>query len=61
MNAIQREDLTDASPDLFGIEREARGRFITELNRTLGKINRSPVQAARRASLESPHLKTHPL
>ena len=58
-NAIQREDLADASADLLGIEGEPAGRFITELNRATLKINRSPIQAARRASLESPHSKTH--
>jgi len=41
------------------IEGKAGGRFITELNRATCKVNRSPIQAARRASLESPHSKTH--
>ncbi len=58
-NAIQCEDLVDASTDFLGIEGEPEGRLITELNRATRKINRSPIQAARRASLESPHLKTH--
>jgi len=58
-NAIQCEDLVDASTDFLGIEGEPEGRLITELNRATRKINRSPIHAARRPSLESPHLKTH--
>jgi hypothetical protein len=59
MNAIQREDLADSSADFLGIEGESARRFVTELNRATSKINRSPIQAARRARLESSHLKTH--
>jgi hypothetical protein len=57
-NAIQREDLADPSANLFGIKGEPGWRFIAELNRATCKINRSPIQAAWRASLEPPHLKT---
>jgi hypothetical protein len=58
-NAIQREDLADAGPDLLGIEGEPGRRFIPELNRATCEINRSPIHAARRARLEPPYLKTH--
>ena len=58
-NLVQCKDFTYATADLLRIEGKPGGRFITELNRATRKINRSPIQAARRASLESPHSKTH--
>jgi hypothetical protein len=38
-NAIQGEDLADASANLLEIEGEPWGRIITELNRATCKIN----------------------
>ena len=57
-NAIQREDIVDASANLLGIKGKSRRRFIPELNRATCKINRSRIQPAGRSRLESPHLKT---
>jgi hypothetical protein len=58
-NSVQCEDFTNATANLVRIKGKPGGRLIAELDRATCEINRSPIQAARRASLESPHLETH--